>query len=198
MPQSGDSRALDPRAAVDPPGGDHGPRDATQRAGRVRLLAMDVDGTLTDGSLLIGQDSETAKAFCVRDGFGLTLLAKAGIELALITGRHSSIVDRRAAELGIRRVHQAVKDKLATLGHICGEAGITLDQAAFIGDDWPDLPPMGACGLAAAPADAVEEVRRAAHWVSSARAGHGAVRELAMFILDAQRRRGELLTPYLS
>lgn len=172
-------------------------RGALERAGDVRLLAMDVDGTLTDGSLLIGADAEMAKAFSVRDGFGLTLLAKAGIELAIITGRHSAIVERRAAELGIRRVHQAVKDKLATLQQICRQTGIGLAQTAFIGDDWPDLPAMSACGLAAAPADAVEEVRLAAHWVATARAGGGAVRELAMFILDAQGRRSELLAPYL-
>jgi len=198
MPQPAGSRAVKPGAAADPLAGVAGPGGPTQRAARVRLLAMDVDGTLTDGTLLIGQDAEIAKAFSVRDGFGLTLLAKAGIELALITGRHSLIVERRAAELGIRRVHQAVKDKLTTLRKICAETGIALDQAAFIGDDWPDLPPMAACGLAAAPVDAVEEVRLAAHWVSSARAGHGAVRELAMFILDSQRRHGELLTPYRS
>lgn len=169
-----------------------------ERAAGVRLLAMDIDGTLTDGSLLIGADAEVAKAFCVRDGFGLTLLARAGIELAIITGRHSAIVDHRAAELGIRRVHQAVKDKRATLQQICRQTGIALAQTAFMGDDWPDLPAMRACGLAAAPADAVEEVRRAAHWVSAARGGDGAARELAMFILDAQGRRDELLAQYLA
>ena len=169
---------------------------ARARAARVRLLAMDVDGTLTDGTLLIGSAAELAKGFSVRDGFGLTLLAKAGIELAIITGRQSSIVDRRAAELGIRRVHQAAKDKLATLQQLCRQAGISLEEASFVGDDWPDLPAMRACGLAAAPADAVEEVREAAHWVATARAGAGAVRELAMFILDAQGRRAELLAPY--
>ncbi len=173
------------------------PRDARERAARVRLLAMDVDGTLTDGAILIGGDAELAKAFSVHAGFGLTLLARAGIELVLITGRQSDIVDRRAAELGIQRVHQAVKDKLATLQQVCRQLGIGLDQAAFAGDDWPDLPPMNACGLAAAPADAVEEVRHAAHWVASARGGAGAIRELAMFILDAQDRRAELLEPYL-
>ena len=171
-------------------------RSASDRAAGVRLLAMDVDGTLTDGTLLIGQDAEIAKAFSVRDGFGLALLGRAGIELAFVTGRRSPIVERRAAELGIQRIHQAVQDKLATLQLICREAGIGLEQAAFVGDDWPDLPPMSACGLAAAPADAVEEVRRAAHWVAGMPAGKGAVRELAMFILDAQGRREELLARY--
>lgn len=193
---SGDT--TDVRKRTSPGAGKRASPDARERASRVRLLAMDVDGTLTDGSLLIGEDAEIAKAFSVRDGFGLTLLARAGIELALITGRHSPIVERRAAELGIRRVHQAVKDKLATLEQICSQMGIGLDEAAFVGDDWPDLPPMTVCGLAAAPADAVEEVRSAAHWVSTAHAGHDAVRELAMFILDAQGRRAEFLAPYLA
>ena len=173
------------------------PLEVVERASRVRLLAMDVDGTLTDGTLLIGAEHEIAKPFSVRDGFGLTLLGKMGIELVIITGRHSAIVERRAAELGIRRVHQAVKDKLAAVRQICRQTGIGLAQTAFVGDDWPDLPPMNACGLAAAPADAVEEVRKAAHWVSASRAGDGAVRDLAMFILDAKGRRAELLAPYL-
>jgi len=174
------------------------PRRAIERAAGVRLLAMDVDGTLTDGTLLIGADQEIAKPFSVRDGFGLTLLGKAGIELVIITGRHSAIVERRAAELGIHRVQQAVKDKLVALQHVCRQTGIGLENVAFVGDDWPDLPPMKACGFAAAPADAVVEVREAAHWISIARAGDGAVRELAMFILDAQGRRAELLAPYLA
>jgi len=173
------------------------PLEVVERASRVRLLAMDVDGTLTDGTLLIGAEHEIAKPFSVRDGFGLTLLGKIGIELVIITGRHSAIVERRAAELGIHRVHQAVKDKLVALQHVCRQTGISLQEAAFVGDDWPDLPPMNACGLAAAPADAVEEVRKAAHWVSASRAGDGAVRDLAMFILDAKGRRAELLAPYL-
>ena len=184
--------------AVNPAGQPSTPPDpgARQRAARVRLLAMDVDGTLTEGGLLIGADAEVAKAFSVRDGFGLTLLCRAGIELVLITGRQSAIVERRATDLGIVRVHQSVKDKLAMLQHVCRECSIGLDEAAFIGDDWPDLPPMSACGLAAAPADAVEEVRRAAHWVAGTPAGKGAVRELAMFILDAQGRREDLLAQY--
>ena len=117
--------------------------------------------------------------------------------LGLATPTAVMVGTGRAAELGIRQVHQAVRDKLETLRQVCRQSGIALDQAAFVGDDWPDLPAMTACGLAAAPADAVEEVRRAAHWVSAERAGHGAVRELAMFILEAQGRRDEFLASYL-
>lgn len=171
-------------------------KDAIDRAREIRLLALDVDGTLTDGTLLIGGDAEVAKPFSVRDGFGLNLLRQAGIEIAIITGRQSAIVERRAAELGIGQVHQGVKDKRATLQALCAQAGIELARAAYMGDDWPDLAVMGSCGLAAAPADAVPEVRAAAHWVASVPAGRGAMRELAMFILDAQGRRAELLARY--
>jgi 3-deoxy-D-manno-octulosonate 8-phosphate phosphatase (KDO 8-P phosphatase) len=171
-------------------------KNAVDRARQIRLLALDVDGTLTDGTLLIGGDAEVAKPFSVRDGFGLHLLRQAGLEIAIITGRQSAIVARRAAELGIGRVHQGEKDKCGRLQALCDEAGISLARAAYMGDDWPDLAVMGSCGLAAAPADAVAEVRAAAHWVSSAPAGRGAVRELAMFILDAQGRRAELLARY--
>ena len=105
-------------------------------------------------------------------------------------------MERRAAELGIVRVHQGVKNKRDRLQALCEEAGIGTMQSAYMGDDWPDLAVMASCGLAAAPADAVPEVRAAAHWVSSVPAGRGAVRELAMFILDAQGRRAELLARY--
>ena len=166
------------------------------RAREIRLLALDVDGTLTDGTLLIGGDAEIAKPFSVRDGFGLNLLRQAGIEIAIITARQSAIVERRAAELGIGRVHQGGKDKRARLRALCDEVGIEPARAAYMGDDWPDLAVMACCGLAAAPADAAPEVIAAAHWVSTLPAGRGAVRELAMFILDAQGRRAELLARY--
>ena len=171
-------------------------QNAVDRAREVRLLALDVDGTLTDGTLLIGGDAEVAKPFSVRDGFGLNLLRQAGIEVAIITARQSAIVARRAAELGIGQVHQGVKDKRARLQALCAEAGIGLERAAYMGDDWPDLAVMASCGLAAAPVDAEPEVRAAAHWVSSVPGGRGAVRELALFILDAQGRRAELLARY--
>lgn len=163
------------------------------RAARIRLVAMDVDGTLTDGTIWIGPEGETAKAFSVRDGFGLALLARHGVTLAIITGRRSAIVERRAAELGITRIHQGVKDKRATLASLCSELGITLDEAAFVGDDWPDLAPMLACGLPVAPADAEPEVLAAAHYVTPRAGGHGAVRDLAMLLLTARGLRDAAL-----
>lgn len=169
---------------------------ASRRAARVRLVVMDVDATLTDGRIVIGADRELAKHFSVRDGFGLGLLARAGIERAIITGRRSDIVLHRAAELGIRHVHQGATDKRAALATLCAGLGIGLADTAFIGDDWPDLGAMRASGLAAAPCDAEPEVLAAAHWVSQRPAGHGAVRDLARFVLGAQRRLDALLRDY--
>ncbi|MGE0312054.1 MAG: KdsC family phosphatase [Lautropia sp.] len=167
-----------------------------RRAARVRLLAMDVDGTLTDGRIVIGPRGEATKHFSVRDGFGLSLLRQAGIELAIVTGRHSRIVEQRAAELGISRVLQKVADKRAALVSLCDALRIGLADAAFAGDDWPDLPAMRACGFAAAPIDAEPEVRAVAHWVSTRRAGRGAIRELAETLLRAQGRYAPALAAF--
>ncbi len=161
---------------------------ALERARRVRLVALDVDGTLTDGSILVGPGGEAMKRFSVHDGFGLRLLREAGLELAIVTGRRSSIVETRAAELGIVRVAQAVSDKTAALAAICADAGLALADAAFVGDDWPDLAVMRAAGFAAAVADAAPEVVAVAHWVSGAPGGHGAVRQFAEWLLAAQGR----------
>ncbi|NLD67701.1 MAG: HAD hydrolase family protein [Limnobacter sp.] len=161
------------------------PRD---RARGIRLLALDVDGTLTDGRIHIGPQGEAMKSFSVRDGFGLTLLREAGIRLAVITARRSSIVEHRAAELKFDEVLQGVGDKASALAQLCTAAGIALDEAGFVGDDWPDLPAMLSAGFAASVADAPAEVRARAHWVSCLPAGRGAVRELAEFVL---RSRGD-------
>ena len=121
--------------------------DLLAAARQVRLLAMDIDGTLTDGSIWIGPQGECAKRFSVRDGFGIKLLQKAGIELAIITGRRSEIVARRAEELGIRHVFQDVPDKLVVMKELGAQLGIGLQETAFIGDDWPDLAAMQANSL---------------------------------------------------
>lgn len=162
------------------------PAQARARALRVRLLALDVDGTLTDGQLFIGPAGETMKAFSVRDGFGLTLLREAGVHLAIITARESAIVRARAAELQIGTVCQGIHDKAQALRALSRERGMTLDECAFVGDDWPDLAAMAIAGLAATAADAAPEVRASAHWISTLPAGHGAVRELAEFLLRAR------------
>ena len=170
--------------------------DILAAARHIRLLAMDIDGTLTDGRIWIGPEGETAKSFSVRDGFGLTLLRKTGIELAIITGRQSAIVTQRARELGISHVFQGVPDKLITLRELGEELGIGLHETAFIGDDWPDLSAMQACALPAAPADAVDEVKAMARWVATREAGKGAVREFADFLLASRGEREGLLARF--
>lgn len=160
--------------------------EVVARAARVRLVALDVDGTLTDGRLHIGGSGEAMKSFSVRDGFGLTLLREAGLRVAIVTARRSAIVQARADELRIDEVLQGVSDKAQALRTLCAKHGLAPDECAFVGDDWPDLCAMAIAGLAATVADAAPELRERAHWVSTLRAGRGAVRELAEFVLRAQ------------
>lgn len=160
-----------------------------RRAAAIRLVMLDVDGTLTDGRIYIGQAGEAMKAFSVHDGFGLTLLREAGLRVALVTGRHSGIVEVRAAELRVDAVMQGVRDKAAALDELAWRFGLAPAAIACMGDDWPDLPALLRAGLAAAPAQAAAPVLEAAHWVSTRPAGEGAVREFAEWLLQA---RGEL------
>ena len=171
---------------------------AREAAQHLRLLALDVDGTLTDGSIWIGTGGEVMKAFSVHDGFGLTLLREAGVELAIITGRRSAIVQARADELRIRDVVQGAQDKGAALLALCAQLSIEPRQAAFMGDDWPDLPAMTLAGLALAPADATLAVREHADWVSTRRAGDGAVREFAEWWLARRGLLADVLARYRS
>jgi 3-deoxy-D-manno-octulosonate 8-phosphate phosphatase (KDO 8-P phosphatase) len=155
-------------------------------AAAVRLMAFDVDGTLTDGAIHIGPEGEVSKRFSVRDGLGLVLLRQAGIHVALVTGRSSPIVVQRARELQIDTVLQGVADKADAMRGLCARFGIHTAQAGFMGDDWPDLPAMLAVGFAATVADAAPELRRIADWTATAPAGGGAVRELAEHLLRTQ------------
>jgi 3-deoxy-D-manno-octulosonate 8-phosphate phosphatase (KDO 8-P phosphatase) len=172
-------------------------RDLSVRAAAVRLVALDVDGVLTDGRLYFGPQGDTLKAFNVRDGHGLRLLAQAGIELAIITGRQSEIVTRRAADLGIRYVMQGCHDKLTAFQTLLAQTGLRADQCAYMGDDWPDLPVLAKVGLATTVADAPAEVLERAHWISPSGGGSGAVRELAELILRAQQRFDAMLADLL-
>jgi len=166
---------------------------AGRRAAAVRLLVLDVDGVLTDGRLYFGADGEALKVFDVRDGHGVKLLREAGIEVAILSARRSPIVERRARELGIAQVVQGVADKGAGLADLLRTLRVGAEHCGYVGDDWPDLPALAQAGFAATVADAAPEVRRAAHWISAAPGGRGAVRELAEFILRAQGRFDELL-----
>ena len=157
-----------------------------ERAARIRLLALDVDGVLTDGRLYYDNAGNETKAFSTRDGLGLRLLAEQGIELALITARTSEIVRRRAAELGITRIFQGSIRKLDAFHELLAETGLAPEQVCYAGDDWLDLPILDRAGLAVAPADGESLVRQRAHWTTSRVGGNGAVREICDLILAAQ------------
>lgn len=162
----------------------------------MRLLALDVDGTLTDGRLWFGADGEQLKTFHVHDGLGLKLAREAGIEIVWITARQSATVERRAADLGIERVLQGCRDKRAALEAVCAEWALSPAQAAFIGDDLPDRPALRLAGFAVVPANAHPWVSAVAHWKTSLRGGEGAVRELCDLLLVAQGRRDAVLRSY--
>ena len=152
----------------------------------IRLLLLDVDGVLTDGRLIYGPSGETTKVFNVRDGHALVVAREVGLEVAIVSGRSSAAVKRRMSELGVRDVHQGVRDKAALLQQLCARRGLGPDAVAFMGDDLPDLPLMRRVGLALAPADAVPPVRREAQWISRRRGGDGAVREAIEWLLGAR------------
>jgi 3-deoxy-D-manno-octulosonate 8-phosphate phosphatase (KDO 8-P phosphatase) len=156
-------------------------------AAGVRLAVFDVDGVFTDGRIWMGTDGVEYKAFSVRDGVGVKQLLAAGIEVAIISGRASSAVDRRMAELGVQRVVQGCDDKAGALAALLRDTGIAPDRTAYLGDDTPDLPALRSVGLPAAVADAHPEVLAAAAWTASLPGGCGAVREFCEFLLGARR-----------
>jgi len=157
-----------------------------QRAARLRLVALDVDGVLTDGRLYYGPQGEALKVFDVRDGHGIKMLLSHGIEVAILSARSSDIVGTRARELGIARVLQGRGDKAAAWDELLRDVGVAAEQAGFVGDDLPDLPVLARAGFAATVADARDEVKRAAHWIAGQAGGRGAVRAFAEFILQAK------------
>jgi 3-deoxy-D-manno-octulosonate 8-phosphate phosphatase (KDO 8-P phosphatase) len=158
----------------------------SQRAKQIKLVACDIDGTLTDGTLYFAGSGELCKGFSVRDGFGLVLLREAGIKIVVITGRTSEIVKARASDLKFDACFQGVKNKRLALEEVCSKFNLTISQAAMVGDDWPDLPAMNSCGLAVAVANASPQVLAASHWRSTALPGQGAVREFAEWLLQEQ------------
>jgi 3-deoxy-D-manno-octulosonate 8-phosphate phosphatase (KDO 8-P phosphatase) len=162
--------------------------DVTARARRVRLAIFDVDGVMTDGTLYIGDAGEAFKAFNILDGHGIKMLQAAGVATAIISGRSSHAVARRATELGIEHVKQGSADKAADFDRLTATLGLDAADCAFVGDDLPDLAVMRRCGFAVAVANAVEAVKVAAHYVTQASGGRGAVREFCELVLRAQGR----------
>ena len=172
--------------------------DLRERAARIRLLVLDVDGVLTDGGIHYTSSGEELKSFSILDGLGIKLARRAGIETAIITGRRSPMVERRAAELGIERCVQGREDKLRALGELLAGTDLTLQQVAYMGDDLPDLAAILAVGLGMTVANASSEVAARAPWQSRARGGHGAVREACEMLLRLRGQWDEALAPYLS
>ena len=163
--------------------------DVNARAKRVRLAIFDVDGVLTDGTVYLGARGEAFKAFNIHDGHGLKLLRDAGVVTAILSGRSHKAVDRRARELSIDHVIQGRSEKLPEFEKLLKRAKVAAEDCAYMGDDLPDLAVMRRCGLAVAPANAIETVKGEAHYVTRAHGGRGAVRELCDLVL---RARGQL------
>ncbi|HXX54265.1 MAG TPA: HAD-IIIA family hydrolase [Thermodesulfovibrionales bacterium] len=150
------------------------------------LLILDVDGVLTDGSIILDNEGNELKIFNVRDGHGIKMLVRAGVRVALITGRHSKVVERRALELGITEVYQRCHIKTVAFDHVIEKYGIAEKQVAYMGDDIVDIPIFKRVGIAIAVRDATDEARDHATLVTENRGGRGAVREVCDFLLKAK------------
>lgn len=168
-----------------------------ERAARIRLLVLDVDGVLTDGRLYFDSQGNEIKAFYTQDGLGLKALQQVGITLALVSGRASRMVSDRARALGIEHVYQGRGEKLGAYLDLLEKTGVGEEAVCFAGDDWIDLPILCRVGLAVAVPDAAPAVLERAHWVTTRPGGLGAVRELCELLLDAQGHTQRLLKEFL-
>jgi 3-deoxy-D-manno-octulosonate 8-phosphate phosphatase (KDO 8-P phosphatase) len=168
------------------------------RARRLRLILLDVDGVLTDGTVSVHSAGGESKSFHIRDGAAIVWAGRQDLEVGLLSGRPSEATSRRAAELGIKLVFQAGPDKLQSYRDILAARQCQEDQVAYMADDLLDLAVLGRVGLSAAPADAVPEVRARVHWVSAYPGGRGAVRELLEFVLRAQGKWDRIVHAFLT
>jgi len=172
------------------------PVKVRKKAAKIRLLLLDVDGVLTDGAIIIDSRGVETKRFDVRDGLGVALLIRSGITVGFITGRSSEIVRRRAKELGVRIVYQGVQDKADVYNEIKRKTGFTDGQIAFVGDDLVDLPIMRQVGLAVAVQDSWPGLKPKVDYVTRAKGGRGAVREVSELLLKAQNSWQQLARRY--
>jgi 3-deoxy-D-manno-octulosonate 8-phosphate phosphatase (KDO 8-P phosphatase) len=172
------------------------PPSLDDRCQAIELLVLDVDGVLTDGRIIYADDDTELKQFHVRDGSGIKLWRQAGKRAAVLTGRQSAVVARRAAELGLDPVIQGAADKLAGYRRLLAATGVALDQVCYVGDDLPDVPVLLHCRLAVAVADACPEAKAVAHHVTTTAGGRGAVRETIELILRRQGSWPALVRPY--
>jgi 3-deoxy-D-manno-octulosonate 8-phosphate phosphatase (KDO 8-P phosphatase) len=169
----------------------------TEKAKKLKLLILDVDGVLTDGKLFFDHQGNEYKSFHARDGHGIKLLRQTGVEVAVISGRKSNSVALRMKNLGIEHVYQGHENKRAAFNEVIEKIGITSEQAAHVGDDLLDLPIMIRVGLSIAVADANFAVKQRADWYTKLPGGHGAVREVCDFIMQAQGHFDEVVNAYL-
>ena len=167
-----------------------------EKAKHIKVLLLDVDGVLTDGTLLYSSTGEEFKAFNTLDGFGITLLNESGIATGIITARESAMVSRRAKELKMAHVCQGARNKSEPFRRILKEHGLKPFEIAYMGDDWLDLPLLTKVGLAIAPANGADEVKERVHYVTPRAGGHGAVRDACNLILEAQGKLDQLLEDY--
>ncbi len=165
-------------------------------ASEIKLVVLDVDGVMTAGSVTYTCDGQEVKSFNIKDGLGIKLLQRGGLQVAIVTGRSSAMVERRAAELGITELVQGRDDKLAAVSELASRLGLGLNEIAYMGDDLPDLSAIQACGLGACPADATAVVLGHADWVAAQAGGQGAIREWAEELLKARGCWSELLSSF--
>jgi 3-deoxy-D-manno-octulosonate 8-phosphate phosphatase (KDO 8-P phosphatase) len=174
------------------------PETVNARATRVELVLFDVDGVLTDGKIVLHADGTESKTFDIKDGTAIVWAQRSGLRVGVLSARSSASTAQRAAQLGITLVHQGVASKLDAYERILDDLALTDDRVAYMGDDLLDLPVLTRSGLSAAPADAVEDVRARVHFVSSARGGDGAARDLIEVILRAQDKWTALVASYVA
>lgn len=173
-------------------------QDILEKAAQIRLVIFDVDGVLTDGSLYLGDDGQEYKAFNSRDGHGMKMLQATGVEIGIITGRTSQVVQHRMDGLGIRHVYQGKQEKLPAFEELVAKLGLPPHQVAYVGDDVVDLPVMRRVGLAVAVQDAAPLVKQHAHWTTDHGGGRGAARDVCEMIMRAQGTLDAQLQHYLT
>jgi len=167
-----------------------------QRIRKIRILVLDVDGVLTDGRIIMDDRGRETKFFDVRDGHGLKILMRTGIEVVFLTGRKSRVVEHRARELGVTEVYQGARNKVEVFEALLERKGLQAAQAAYAGDDIVDVPVLKKAGFSVAVVDAVAEAKRAAHYVTRNKGGRGAVREVCEIILKGQGKWGDIKKRY--
>lgn len=176
----------------------HYVQDALRRAEKVKMIILDVDGVLTDGSIAVGDNGELFKTFNVRDGLGITLAQKSGIKTAIITGRESKMLEYRAKELKINAFYQNKKNKIPAYQELLTEYGLSPEEVAYVGDDLFDLAVMQSVGFPATVSDATQEAKDVSIFISDFAGGKGAVRQIIEFILKAQNKWQDIVDSYLN